>query len=249
MLRAVVFDLDDTLYPERAYVTSGFRAVAAWAERRLSVPADRCFQRLEQLFESDPRGKTFDGWLSEGGFDPGDLVPEMVRVYRGHAPDIAPYAEVPSLLRRLRRRYVFGLVTDGDPTIQRRKLSALGLASWFDLAVFTGELEPGAGKPSPRAFRTVLGGLGLTGEEAVYIADNPTKDFIGAREVGMSTVRVRAPAGLYSHLEPPTPQHASDREIQELEAVPGTLDEIELDVASRARHVPLHPHPRSAPSR
>jgi hypothetical protein len=38
--RAIVFDLDDTLYPERDYVLRGFRAVAAWSDPNLGIPAD-----------------------------------------------------------------------------------------------------------------------------------------------------------------------------------------------------------------
>ncbi len=57
-LRAVVFDLDDTLYPERAYVLSGFHAVAAWAEEQLKIPRRLGFAELRQLFEDGVRGNT-----------------------------------------------------------------------------------------------------------------------------------------------------------------------------------------------
>ena len=36
---AIVFDLDDTLYPEREYVFSAYRAVAKWIERHLGTAA------------------------------------------------------------------------------------------------------------------------------------------------------------------------------------------------------------------
>ena len=42
-LRAVVFDLDDTLYPEHAYARGGYRAVAAWGEERLGLPRAASF--------------------------------------------------------------------------------------------------------------------------------------------------------------------------------------------------------------
>ena len=49
--QGIVFDLDDTLYPERDYVLSGFKAVASWAEARLGVPSLGGFSGLRRLFD------------------------------------------------------------------------------------------------------------------------------------------------------------------------------------------------------
>ena len=219
-LRAIVFDLDDTLYPERAYVLSGFRAVAVWAEERVGIPADQGFAEFCRLFEEGVRGDTFNRWLENHESNPDDWVPQMVQVYREHDPRITSYPEVPILLQRLRPRYRLGLVSDGYAEVQKRKLAALGLTSYFDVLVLSDEWGREAWKPNARPFEIVLQKLGVTGPEAVYVADNPNKDFLGARQVGMWTVRVRRPEGLYSHLEPPSPEHAPNVEI-------GTLSDLE----------------------
>ena len=216
MLQAIVFDLDDTLYPERAYVLSGFQAVAAWAEECLGIPVAQGFAELRRLFDDGVRGDTFNRWLESHGFQPDSWVPQMVQIYREHNPHIEPYPEVPELLQRLRPRYRLGLVTDGYAEVQKRKLAALGLTSCFDVLVFSDEWGREAWKPNSRPFEIALQRLGVTGPEAVYVADNPTKDFLGARQAGMWTVRVRRPDGLYSHLEPPSPEHAPDVEIETL---------------------------------
>jgi len=65
--RAVVLDLDDTLYPEAAYVRSGFRAVAGRAEGTLGIPAPEGERELVSLFEAGVRGDTFDRWLAARG--------------------------------------------------------------------------------------------------------------------------------------------------------------------------------------
>jgi len=220
VLQAIVFDMDDTLYPERDYVLSGFRAVATWAEERLGIPADQSFTELRWLFEDGVRGDTFNRWLESHGFQPDEWVPQMVQAYREHNPHIEPYPEVPELLQRLRPRYHLGLVTDGYAEVQKRKLTALGLTSCFDVLVFSDEWGREAWKPNSRPFEIALERLGVPGPEAVYVADNPCKDFLGAREVGMWTVRVRRPDGLYSHLEPSSSEHAPDVEIE-------TLDRLE----------------------
>ena len=221
--RAIVFDLDDTLYPERVYVLSGFRAVAAWAEVHLGIPATLGIAELRQLFDDGVRGDTFNHWLESHGFQPDVWVPQMVQVYREHNPHIEPYAEVPGLLQHLRAHYRLGLVTDGYTEVQKRKLAALGLTSCFDALVFSDEWGREAWKPNTWPFETVLDRLGVTGPEAIYVADNPTKDFLGARQVGMWTVRVRHPDGLYSHLEPPSPEHAPHVEIETLSDLETTL--------------------------
>jgi putative hydrolase of the HAD superfamily len=221
VLQAVIFDLDDTLYPESSFVLSGFQAVAMWAEEHLGISAKQVFTELYQLFEGGIRGNTFNRWLESHGIKAEDWVPQMVQVYRKHEPHIEPYPEVPGLLRRLRLHYRLGLVSDGHAEVQKRKLTALGLTSCFDVLVFSDEWGQEAWKPNSRPFEFALERLKVTGSEAVYVADNPTKDFLGARQVGMWTVQVRRPDGLYSHLEPPSSEHAPDVEIE-------TLDRLEV---------------------
>lgn len=223
MIQAIVFDLDDTLYPERDYALSGLRAVATWAEEHLGIPADQGFTELRRLFEDGVRGDTFDRWLESHGFQPDEWVPRMVQVYREHVPHIQPYPEVSGLLQRLRPRYRLGLVSDGYAEVQKRKLAALGLTSCFDAFVFSDEWGREAWKPNSRSFEIALERLKVTGSEAVYAADNPAKDFLGARRVGLWTVRVRRPDGLYSHLDPPSPEHAPDVEIESLDGLEAIL--------------------------
>jgi putative hydrolase of the HAD superfamily len=213
--RAVVFDLDDTLYPEAAYVRSGFRAVAAEVEQRYGVPADEAYAELERLFEDGVRGDTFDRWLRSRGID-GDVA-DLVAAYRGHTPTIEPFPEAPPLLARLRAEgYALGLLSDGEPEIQYGKLDAIGLRGAFDATLVSGELGRDAWKPSPRGLLALAERLGVEASEAVYVSDNPAKDFKAAREAGMRSIWVRRPGGVYSHLEPEGPDYAPDEEVRSL---------------------------------
>lgn len=226
VLRAVVFDLDDTLYPERTYVLGGFRAAAVWADKYIGIPPDQGFTELSRLFDEGVRSNTFDCWLKNRRLGPGNWVEELVRVYREHEPQIVPYPGVLDLLRRLRQHFLLGLVTDGYLAVQQRKIASLGLTSCFDALVFSDELGHEAWKPSPQPFEVVLKKLRVTGHEAAYVADNPTKDFLGARQVGMWTIRICAPEGLYSHLEPPSPDYTPDTDIQDLNSLETVLVQI-----------------------
>jgi putative hydrolase of the HAD superfamily len=213
--QAIVFDLDDTLYPERDYVFSGFAAVATWAEKNLALPADQSFIELKHLFEQGVYGVTFNHWLTNHGLIADSLLPKLVEIYRNHQPKLSPFSEVPTLLSSLHQRYRLGLISDGYVAVQKRKLATLNLAHYFDAVIFSDEWGQEAWKPNPLPFQIILEKLAVTGPNSVYVADNPLKDFIGARQVGMWTLRVRTPQGIYSHVEPPSPSHAPDIEVRD----------------------------------
>jgi putative hydrolase of the HAD superfamily len=124
------------------------------------------------------------------------------------------------VLARLREQgYALGMLSDGEPGIQYGKLDAIGLRDAFDATLVSGELGREAWKPSPRGLRTLLERMGgIDPAEAVYVSDNPAKDFKAAREAGMRSIRVRREGGIYSHLEAESPDYAPDSEVDGLEA-------------------------------
>ena len=226
---AIVFDLDDTLYAERDYVFSGFRAVAVWGERCLGFPSDQIYAELVERFEHGSRRNTFDDWLASRGLPPDEYVDKMVQVYRRHEPVLPPFPGVTGLLDRLVGRCRLGLVSDGWLAVQRRKLTALGLERYFGAVVFSDEWGRAAWKPSPRPFEIAMERLAARPAQSVYVADNPQKDFLGARRAGMFAIRLRRPEGLYRDYEPVSADHAPHYE---------TGDLVELEhVLSQSRHV------------
>jgi len=229
--QAIVFDLDDTLYPERDYVFSGFRAVAAWAKEHLSVPAGQGFTELKSLFEQGVRGDTFNHWLAAHDLVSDGLVSQLVQVYREHRPALSPFPKAPGLLALLRQHYRLGLISDGYLVTQQRKLAALNLAHHFDAIVFSDEWGRKAWKPSVWPFQVALQRMGVDASGTVYVADNPLKDFLGARRSGISTIWVRRPDGEYAHLSPPTDQHAANLTITSLVGFEQSL--VQLDMITR----------------
>ena len=69
--RAIVFDLDDTLYPEQAFVFSGYEAVARVFARRLGMSADSLVRRMRDLFGTPDRGRVFDVIVAEADAERG----------------------------------------------------------------------------------------------------------------------------------------------------------------------------------
>jgi putative hydrolase of the HAD superfamily len=227
-LKAIVFDLDDTLYPEREYVRSGFRAVGEWAEQQLGLSQAIVRAELQALFDAEFRGDTFQWWLSEQEL-PESLLGEMVRIFRTHTPRIVLSPDAERVLDELKPGYRLGLITEGRRENQLTKIRALGLERWFSAVVILGEEERTEWKPSRKPFDRMLGMLSVAGGEAVYVGDNPCKDFRGAREAGMATIRIRRPEGLHSRDEPASPADAPDREIESLEWLMDSLGREEKE--------------------
>jgi len=213
---AVVFDLDDTLYPERDYVRGGFEAAAAWVEAVLGTPRQAAFDELWTMFEAGVRRDTFDRWLRRRGHAVEGNRQGMLAAYRGHRPRITPYPDVAPALEALGREARLGLITEGVRGVQETKLEALGLAPSFEKVVILGEDERHDWKPSPRPFERWLDGTGLEPWQAMYVADNPAKDFLGARRAGWHGVRLRRADGLHRDEEPESPEAAPDAEIDGL---------------------------------
>jgi putative hydrolase of the HAD superfamily len=220
----VIFDLDDTLFPEREYVRSGMRSVALWGEAELGLEFERSVRRLQELFEQGIRGNTFNLWLAEHGLTDEDIVASAIAVYRNHRPVIRVFPDVPGVLSALKVTYKLGLVSDGYLRTQQLKLDSLELGDRFDAVVFSDALGRAAWKPSPLPFLTALRQLGnVAPHTAVYVADNPLKDFIGAREAGVRSIRIRRPNGEYSGRGYQSDAHKPDRTITELSSLPKAL--------------------------
>jgi putative hydrolase of the HAD superfamily len=184
----LIFDLDDTLYPERSYVESGFRAVADHLQQRHGWPAAETAARLAELLDAQGRGALFDSLLHERGARRRRAVHECLQVYRRHHPHIALHAAAERLLTRLAQPpYV---VTDGHKGVQQRKLEALGLPPRLRHAYITHRHGLRHSKPSTHCFDLIRRRERCDWSELAYVGDNPAKDFVNLNPLGVCTVRV-----------------------------------------------------------
>lgn len=235
-VRAVLFDLDDTLYPEAEYVRSGFRAVSE-AFRTLEMSADQLLSLIQHYHRID-RAHVFDlvaASLIAGGYrsrfrGAGELAAQMIACYRNHEPRIRLHADAAKCLAALRTLPVrVGIVTDGIWEVQERKVRALDLHSIVDLIVYTDKLAPERRhwKPSPAGFAVAAEHLGVPVYACCYVGDNPAKDFAGPASLGMVTVWVRRPDGVYGGNRPGYPDPCSavepTCELCDLRLLPGLI--------------------------
>ncbi len=184
--RAILFDLDDTLYPLERFVMSGFRAVAAAVDARWGVPRTAALETLVSAAAA-ARGRELQVLAERHGL-PETAVPDLVEIIRLHVPDLRLPELSLAVLGALRRDWRIGLVTNGRPDIQARKVRALGVHRLVDAVVYAHEVGTGAGKPDAAPFLEACRQLGVAAAATVFVGDDPDCDIAGAHAVGMKTI-------------------------------------------------------------
>lgn len=199
MIRAIVFDLDDTLISEAEYVASGFRAVARALAGSYPISEDVVLGALRRAFGESPRN-VFDRVVAELLPDGSpDVVGALVEMYRTHVPEISFYADVRPCLDGLRERGIkTGILTDGPAVSQHRKLAAVDAVAVVDVIVVSDDLGREYWKPHERPFQVARERLGVEFSEMAYVADNPGKDFAIAARYPISTVRIMRKQGVHA---------------------------------------------------
>ena len=191
-VEAVIFDLDDTLYSEKDYVRSGYRAVAKGFPGVANME-----QKLWAAFEK--KLPAIDVVLEVEGLATLEDKQKALQLYRGHMPEIALYPGVASLLQQLKQCKKLGLITDGRPEGQRAKIKALDIEGLFRKIIITDALGGTEfRKPNETAFRLMQQEMEVPFEKMVYIGDNPRKDFIAPIALGMQAICFKNRDGLYN---------------------------------------------------
>lgn len=198
----VVFDMDDTLFPEEAFVRSALAEVGRYAETKWEIT--NFSNQLMRFFVEGRRGNLFQlAWASlNRGLLTEDKSDELLRVYREHRPASLPwFPDTSPIIDNLAAHYPLELISDGYLPTQANKFLALGASRWIPNPIFTESIGRNFWKPSPKAFEIVMDRH--PGAHCVYVADNPTKDFIAPNALGWLTVQIARPNGIYANAVTP----------------------------------------------
>ncbi len=198
MIQALVFDLDDTLYLESDYVASGYRAVARHIAESFGCPFKEVFYTMMATFASQGRQKVLPV-LIKRFLNPSISMDYLVEVYRQHNPKIQLFPGYYGLLRKLSRQYRLGIITDGMPKVQKRKVQTLRLNTVMDRIIYTWEYGIEKEKPHPLPFSLMMESLQADPEVSLFVGDNLIKDCRGAHRIGMKCAQFRHPARNRSH--------------------------------------------------
>lgn len=216
MIKGIVFDLDDTLYPFTEYLGSGFKAVARYAGEKYGVDPEESYTYMKVLYarygEREVLARTMSYFSLESS-----VIIELMSVFREHRPSLALFPGYRKTLQSLAAYYVLGMLADGDPEIQNRKVNALRVLKFFKNIIFTGKYDESKWKPNPFCFTLMARVLNLHPRELVYVADNPLTDFIGAKKAGYFTVQVQTSEFRDRKVPMEFEAHCSIKDINELQ--------------------------------
>ena len=224
-MAAIVFDLDDTLYPRVRHIHSGFSAVARAVARRFDLQAAEVYGRLRAAHDQGHHGSELQHMCASFGLNE-SLVPDLVQIVRSHQPQIWLSHDASDALHTLRvRGWRTAILTNGLPLTQAAKVRALGLHDLVDHVLYADEHAIG-GKPAAEPFLAALNRLEVAPQNAVMVGDDRVNDIEGARAVGMRTV-------LLARGERPAHDGGADAVLAELSSVPRLALEL---VQNRMAH-------------
>jgi len=204
-MKAVLFDLDDTLYD---YVPAHEKALEAVAIKSFSIistskeeflelysSARKHFmEELSSLPAYHSRTLYFQRIIEKKLGKPSaeksiELYEEYWSVFLAN---IKPRVGLIELLSYLKEKKIkVGIATNMTTYAQLKKISALGISTYLDCIVTSNEV--GAEKPRSPIFHIALHKLGTTASETLFVGDDPENDIKGAHKVGMKTVLIRTP--------------------------------------------------------
>jgi FMN phosphatase YigB (HAD superfamily) len=192
----VVVDLDDTLYPQAAYLAGAARAVGAAASARGLDGGAVLSSLTAELAAGSDTGGTIDRALLAAGVPPTALpehVPALVAAFTSHQPTLLPlFPGVVAALDALAAAAPLACLTDGNPTIQAAKLAATGLDERLQVLVITDALGGRtARKPHPAGLLALAERLRVPAHRLLMIGDRPGKDVAVAASVGARAIRIR----------------------------------------------------------
>ena len=192
MIKAVVFDLDDTLISEKEYIKSGYREIAKYLNKTYKIDnTNKIYDKLFELFKQDSKyvfNRILDYYNIEYNEE---VIKKLIKIYREHIPDINLYDDVMPCINKLKSNNIkLGIITDGYIETQRAKLNKLQAYEFFDYIIITEELGRAFWKPNPKAFEIMKEKLNVGFDEMMYIGDNPKKDFYISKIYPIKTVRI-----------------------------------------------------------
>ncbi|MBL0331888.1 MAG: TIGR02253 family HAD-type hydrolase [Chlorobiota bacterium] len=191
MIRAVVFDLDNTLVDFMAMKRQAINAaIDSMIDAGLNMSVEKVKSHIDEIYleQGIEYQKVFDELLIKvlGKVDFKVLSAGIVAYRRAREAALKPYPHVSATIMELVKRGIKLAILSDAPTREAwLRLCYINFHHLFD-AVVTFD-DTGKRKPEPEPFLLALSKLGVEPHEAIMIGDWADRDMVGARQVGMIT--------------------------------------------------------------
>jgi len=195
VIRAIVFDLDNTLVDfMRMKEQSVISAVEAMIDAGLTMSKQEAIDKIFEVYrrEGIEDQKVFDKFLDEyvGDIDYRILAAGIVAYRRAKEASLVLYPHVQYTLMELLKRGLRLAVVSDAPRLQAwTRLAHFGLHHFFEVVVTYDDSKER--KPSPKPFLITLERLGVEPGESIMVGDWAERDITGAAKIGMITVFAR----------------------------------------------------------
>jgi len=195
MIKAIIFDLDNTLVDflllkERAVDA----AVHAMIDAGLEIKYDEAVTKINDIYDREgiEYQQVFDNLLKDvyGKINYKIISAGVVAYRKAREAALKPYPKVfPTLIELIKMGIKLAVVSDAPAKEAWLRLSYINFHHLFDVVItFDDSHEK---KPSPVPFNMALDKLKLKAEECLMIGDWAERDMVGATAVGMKTVFAR----------------------------------------------------------
>ena len=195
MIKAVVFDLDNTLVDFMAMKRRAIdAAIDAMVDAGLELEPQEIQSRIDVIYKA--RGMEYQQVFDDLIFDIFQkidhrvLASGIIAYRRAREASLKPYPHVTATLMELIRRDIkLAVLTDAPSREAWLRLCYINFHHFFDVAVTFD--DTGERKPSEKPFRMALDKLGVEAGEALMVGDWPERDIAGAKAIGMKTAFAR----------------------------------------------------------
>jgi putative hydrolase of the HAD superfamily len=180
--RAILFDLDDTLYDLRSYWHG--RLHEAIHDVMARYPHFDRDALVHQAIAEKVYIEKLPAFLRSQGVNDEELIVSAQELFgRDWFKRLVLFDDAVQTLETLRPRFKLGLVTNGPSRTQRPKIEQFQLINYLDLLIVSEEV--GVAKPDPAIFAIALERLGVPASEALFVGDSPEFDLRGAAAAGI----------------------------------------------------------------